>query len=57
MMMVAAAATGQVAFMKSKGQAGWDVRADFDRNGIINISGFGLLAVNFMELSPVTVTP
>ncbi len=27
----------------------------FDSNGIINISDFGLLAVNFMKMSPVEV--
>jgi hypothetical protein len=38
------------------GEPGYDDRADFDRNGIINISDFGLLAVNFMKMSPIEVT-
>ncbi len=44
-------------YPKSTGQPGWDARADFDRSGIVNISDFGLLAVNFLKMSPVTVTP
>lgn len=34
---------------------GYDARADFHRNGIVNISDFGFLAGNFMQMSPVEV--
>ena len=33
-----------------------EYRADFDRNGIVDISDFGLLALNFMKYSPVGCT-
>ncbi|MDD5093806.1 MAG: Ig-like domain-containing protein [Dehalococcoidia bacterium] len=42
-------------FMKSTRDADFDPRADFDRNGIVDISDFGLLAVNYMKTSPVEV--
>ena len=31
--------------MKIEGEPGYDASADFDRNGIINISDFGLLGL------------
>ncbi len=42
-------------FSKFVGDAGFDTRADFDRNGTVNISDFGLLAINFMKTSPVEI--
>ena len=35
---------------------GFDVRADFDRNGCVSISDFGLLSIHFEEQSPIEVT-
>ncbi|MFC2060773.1 hypothetical protein ACFLTZ_06815 [Chloroflexota bacterium] len=43
-------------FMRLAGDANFDPRADFDRNGIINTSDFGLLAVNFLKTSPILLT-
>ncbi len=44
-----------MAFMSTPDDANWNEFADFDRNGIVNISDFGLLAVNFMQTSPIQV--
>jgi hypothetical protein len=41
---------------KSSGDAGYDPRADFDRNGRVNIADFGLLAANYGKSAPNTVT-
>ena len=37
------------------GDGGSDPRADFDRNGCVGISDFGLLSVHFLEESPIEV--
>jgi len=42
--------------MKTEQEPDYDARADFDCNGIINISDFGLLAVNYMEMSPIDIS-
>ena len=34
----------------------FDMRADFDRNGCVSISDFGLLSIHFEEQSPIEVT-
>lgn len=45
-----------VPFTKTEGEPAYDARANFDRNGIMNISDFGLLAVNYTETSPIDVS-
>jgi hypothetical protein len=45
-----------VSYMKMESEAGYDCRADFDRNGIVNISDLGLVVVNYMKMSPVDVS-
>jgi hypothetical protein len=40
---------------KSQGNVGYNPMADFDRNNIINIFDFGLLATNYLKMSPVEV--
>ena len=42
-------------FYNTEGVPAYDARANFDRNGIMTISDFGLLAVNYMKMSPVDV--
>ncbi|MCL0069866.1 hypothetical protein M1N85_04100 [Dehalococcoidia bacterium] len=42
-------------FGRQAGGEAFDKRADFDRNGIVNIFDFGLLAGNFMKTSPVEI--
>jgi hypothetical protein len=44
------------AFGKMAGAQGYDSRADFDRNGVVNISDFGLLSGNYRLNSPQTIT-
>jgi peptide/nickel transport system substrate-binding protein len=41
-----------VSYGKTTGQTSFDARADFDRNGIINIADFGLLVGNYARQSP-----
>jgi hypothetical protein len=45
-----------VPFTKTGGGPVYNARANFDRNGIMNISDFGLLAVNDTETSPIDVS-
>jgi hypothetical protein len=40
---------------KSKGNAAYNAMADFDRNDIVNIFDFGLLATNYLKMSPIEV--
>jgi hypothetical protein len=40
---------------RSNNDAGFDARADFDRNNKINITDFGLLAANYGKYSPVQI--
>jgi hypothetical protein len=40
---------------KSKGQPGFNSMADFDRNDIVNIFDFGLLATNYLKMGPIEV--
>ena len=37
------------------GDGSFDPRADFDRNGCVGISDFGLLSIHFGEQSPIEV--
>jgi len=37
-------------------EPGYDAKVAFDYNGTINISDFGLLAVNYMKTSPIDVS-
>jgi hypothetical protein len=40
---------------KEKGE--YDIRVDFDRNGLINIADLYLLAVNWLKSSPIEIEP
>ena len=42
-------------YMTSAGDAGYDARADFDRNDIIDIRDFGLLGKNYSQESPIEI--
>jgi hypothetical protein len=44
-------------WLASESQAEYDVRADFDRNGLINAADLCLLAANWLRSSPVEITP
>jgi hypothetical protein len=42
--------------IRMEGEPGYDAKVDFDYNGIINISDFGSLVVNYMKTSPIDVS-
>ncbi len=42
-------------WLSSQSQAEYDVRTDFDRNGLINISDLRLLAADWLSISPVEI--
>jgi hypothetical protein len=44
-------------WLSSKTQAEYDVRADFDRNGLIDVADLCLLAANWLRSSPVEIPP
>ncbi len=44
-------------WLASKTQAEYDVRADFDRNGLIDVADLCLLAANWLRSSPVEIPP
>ncbi len=46
-----------VAWLALKDQAQYDIRADFDRNGLINAADLSLLAVNWLRSSPIEIQP
>lgn len=43
------------AWLASKGQAPYDLRADFDRSGVINAADLSLLAANWLRSSPAEI--
>jgi hypothetical protein len=43
------------AYLKSVGQTGYDVRADFDRSGKIDTFDVGLISANYLKRSPIEV--
>jgi len=43
------------AWLASKEQPQYNIRADFDRNGLINAADLSLLATNWLETSPVEI--
>ena len=45
----------EAAFGTCTAEVGFDGRADFDRNGCVGISDFGLLSIHFEEQSPIEV--
>jgi hypothetical protein len=45
------------AWLASKEQPQYDIRTDFDRNGLINAADLSLLAANWLKTSPVEVQP
>ena len=45
-----------LSFRKMEGESAYDARADLDHNGIIDISAFSLLAVNYVKISPINVS-
>jgi hypothetical protein len=45
------------AWLASKEQPQYDIRTDFDRNGLINAADLSLLAVNWLKSSPVEIQP
>jgi hypothetical protein len=45
------------AWLASKDQPQYDLRADFDRNGLINAADLSLLAANWLRSSPVEIQP
>jgi len=45
------------AWLASKEQPQYDIRADFDRNGLINAADLLLLAANWLRTSPVEIQP
>jgi len=45
------------AWLASKEQPQYDIRTDFDRNGLINAADLSLLAVNWLKNSPVEIQP
>ena len=44
-------------WLSSKTQAEYDVRTDFDRNGLIDVADLCLLAANWLRSSPVEIPP
>jgi hypothetical protein len=44
-------------WLASESQAEYDVRADLDRNGLINAADLSLLAANWLHSSPVEILP
>jgi hypothetical protein len=44
-------------WLSSSSQAGYDARADFDRNGSIGVADLRLLAANWLRVSTVQVSP
>ena len=44
-------------WLASDSQAAYDIRADLDRNGLVNASDLCLLATNWLKVSPVVITP
>lgn len=44
-------------FGEGSGSPDYDFRADFDRNGVVNISDFGLIGRNFLTVGPVELDP
>jgi hypothetical protein len=45
------------AWLASKEQPQYDIRADFDRNGLVNAADLSLLAANWLKSSPVEIQP
>jgi hypothetical protein len=45
------------AWLASKEQAQYDIRTDFDRNGLINAADLSLLAANWLRNSPIEIQP
>jgi hypothetical protein len=46
-----------MSWLSSESQAEYDVRADFDHNGLTNIADLCLLATNWLSSSPVEIIP
>ena len=46
-----------MSWLASKTNGGYDARADFDRNGLINASDLWLLSANWLRTSPVQIVP
>jgi hypothetical protein len=44
-------------WLSSKSQVQYDARADFDRNGLINVADLRLLAANWLRTSSAEVSP
>jgi hypothetical protein len=44
-------------WLSSKAQVGYDLRTDFDRNGLIDAADLCLLAANWLRRSPVEIPP